>query len=64
MTGRRLISGGSEYERIAGYSRAVVDGDWIFVAGTTGFDYETGAISPDVAEQARQTLRTIARVLE
>jgi len=63
MTGRTLISGGSEYERIAGYSRAVVDGDWVFVAGTTGFDYEAGTISPDVAEQARQTFRTIASVL-
>ena len=63
MTARRLISGGSEFERIAGYSRAVVDGDWIFVAGTTGFDYAAGTIPDGVAEQARQTFRTIAAAL-
>jgi enamine deaminase RidA (YjgF/YER057c/UK114 family) len=63
MTERRLISGGSEFERIAGYSRAVVEGDWVFVSGTTGFDYAAGTISDDVAEQARQTFRTIAAAL-
>jgi len=56
---RNLISSGSEYERKFGYSRAVVDGDDIFVAGTTGFNYATGEISDDPAEQTRQTLRTI-----
>ena len=60
---RRLISGGSVYEAKWGYSRAVVDGDFVFVAGTTGFDYATMTISSDPAEQTRQCLRTIAKVL-
>ncbi len=60
---RQLISSGSEYERKFGYSRAVVDGDDIFVSGTTGFDYATGEISEDPAEQTRQTLRTIEAAL-
>ncbi len=56
---RRLISSGSSFEREIGYSRAVVDGDWVFVSGTTGFDYETMTISDDVKEQAEQCLRNI-----
>jgi enamine deaminase RidA (YjgF/YER057c/UK114 family) len=60
---RRRISSGSQFESDIGYSRAVVDGDWIFVSGTTGFDYATMAISDDVAEQADQTLRNIASAL-
>jgi len=60
---RRLISSGSEYEKKWGYSRAVVDGDFVFVAGTTGFDYATMTISPDPAEQARQCFRTIGKAL-
>ena len=60
---RRLISSGSKYEAEIGYSRAVVDGDWIFVSGTTGFDYSTMSISADVAEQAEQCLRNIAAAL-
>ncbi|MGI9409199.1 MAG: RidA family protein [Hyphomicrobiaceae bacterium] len=60
---RRLISSGSPFEKEIGYSRAVVDGDWIFVAGTTGFDYATMTISDDVAEQCAQTLRNIEAVL-
>jgi len=60
---RRLISSGSSFEALAGYSRAVVDGDFVFVAGTTGFDYKAGTISPDVAEQTRQTFRNIAAAL-
>jgi enamine deaminase RidA (YjgF/YER057c/UK114 family) len=60
---RRLISSGSRFETDIGYSRAVVDGDWIFVSGTTGFDYATMAISEDVAEQAEQTLANIAAAL-
>ena len=56
---RRLISQGSPFEEHIGYSRAVVDGNWIFVSGTTGFDYETMTISEDVVEQARQCLRNI-----
>lgn len=63
-TTRRLISSGSPFERDVGYSRAVVDGDWVFVSGTTGFDYATMAISDDVAEQAAQCLANIARALE
>jgi enamine deaminase RidA (YjgF/YER057c/UK114 family) len=60
---RRLISSGSTFEREIGYSRAVVDGDWVFVSGTTGFDYETMTISDDVAEQAEQCLVNIERAL-
>lgn len=56
---RRLISGGSEFEAAAGYSRAVVDGDWVFVSGTTGFDYAAGTIAEDIGAQARQTFRNI-----
>ena len=63
-TARRLISTGSPLEMKWGYSRAVVDGDLVFVAGTTGFDYATMSISPDPAEQTRQCLRTIAAVLQ
>lgn len=60
---RRLISSGSEFEKTIGYSRAVVDGEWVFVSGTTGFDYAAGTISEDVAEQTRQTLRNIDAAL-
>jgi enamine deaminase RidA (YjgF/YER057c/UK114 family) len=60
---RRLISSGSSYEAEGGYSRAVVDGEWVFVAGTTGFDYAAMTISDDPAEQARQALRNIEAAL-
>ena len=60
---RQLISTGSPYEASAGYSRAVVDGDWVFVSGTTGFDYDTMTISDDPVEQTRQCFRTIAKSL-
>lgn len=60
---RRLISSGSPFEAQGGYSRAVVDGEWVFVAGTTGFDYAAMTISDDPAEQARQALRNIKRAL-
>lgn len=60
---RRLISSGSPFEEAIGYSRAVVDGGWVFVSGTTGFDYATMLISDDVAEQAQQALRNIEAVL-
>lgn len=60
---RRLISQGSTFEEQIGYSRAVVQGDWIFVAGTTGYDYKAMTISDDVAEQAAQTLRNIDAAL-
>ncbi|MGD9783968.1 MAG: RidA family protein [Hyphomicrobiaceae bacterium] len=60
---RRLISSGSPFETTMGYSRAVVSGDWILVSGTTGFDYERMTISEDVAEQADQAFRNIAKAL-
>jgi enamine deaminase RidA (YjgF/YER057c/UK114 family) len=60
---RRLISTGSQFERDVGYSRVVVDGEWAFVSGTTGFDYATMTISDDVAEQTRQALENIAAAL-
>ena len=61
---RRLISSGSPFEKTAGYSRAVVDGELIHVAGTTGYDYGTMAMPDDVAEQARNALGTIAKALQ
>jgi enamine deaminase RidA (YjgF/YER057c/UK114 family) len=60
---RRLISSGSTFESQIGYSRAVVSGDWVFVSGTTGYDYSTMTISDDVEEQTRQTLRNIGAAL-
>jgi enamine deaminase RidA (YjgF/YER057c/UK114 family) len=60
---RHLISSGSQFERDVGYSRVLVDGDWAFASGTTGFDYAAMTISDDVAEQARQTLENIAAAL-
>ena len=60
---RRLISSGSTFERDMGYSRAVVDGEWVFISGTTGFDYTQMTISDSVVEQAEQCFRTIAKVL-
>lgn len=61
---RTLISSGSPFERDIGYSRAVVQGDWIFVAGTTGFDYASMTISDDIARQTEQTLGNIQSALE
>jgi enamine deaminase RidA (YjgF/YER057c/UK114 family) len=61
---RRLISSGSSYEREIGYSRAVVDGDFVFVSGTTGFDYQSMTISDNLLEQAEQCLRNIKSALE
>ena len=60
---RRLISSGSVFEEKVGYSRAVCSDPWIFVSGTTGFDYDTMEISDDVVEQCRQTLENIKKVL-
>lgn len=61
---RRLISSGSKFEELIGYSRAVVDGDWIFVSGTTGYDYKTMTLAPDVVAQCRQTLINIEAALK
>jgi enamine deaminase RidA (YjgF/YER057c/UK114 family) len=60
---RRLISSGSPFEREAGYSRAVVQGDWCFVAGTTGYDYATMTMPDEVGAQAENALSTIAAAL-
>ncbi|HWY74494.1 MAG TPA: RidA family protein [Verrucomicrobiae bacterium] len=61
--GRQLISSGSTFEREIGYSRAVVDGDWIFVSGTTGFDYQTMMIPEGLLEQTEQCFRNIQSAL-
>jgi enamine deaminase RidA (YjgF/YER057c/UK114 family) len=60
---RHLISSGSSFEQRIGYSRAMVAGDWVFVSGTTGFDYATMSISEDVVEQTRQCLANIEHAL-
>jgi enamine deaminase RidA (YjgF/YER057c/UK114 family) len=60
---RRLISSGSPFENAFGYSRAVVDGEYVFVSGTTGYDYATMTMPEDVADQARNIARTFAAVL-
>jgi enamine deaminase RidA (YjgF/YER057c/UK114 family) len=60
---RTLISSGSSFEAQIGYSRAVVAGDWVFVSGTTGFDYATMSIADDVAAQAEQCLKNIDAAL-
>ena len=63
MIKRIRISSGSEFESKIGYSRAVVDGDYIFVSGTTGYNYDTMSISADVVEQAEQCFRNIEKAL-
>jgi enamine deaminase RidA (YjgF/YER057c/UK114 family) len=60
---RRLISSGSTFESQVGYSRAVVDGDWIFVSGTTGVDYATMTLADDVVAQAEKALQNIEAAL-
>ena len=60
---RRLISSGSRFEHEMAYSRAVVDGDWVFVAGTTGFDYEAMSISDDIVQQTEQCFKNIQGAL-
>ena len=60
---RRLISSGSTFETQIGYSRAVVAGDWVFVSGTTGFDYTTMTIADGVEAQAEQCLKNIEAAL-
>jgi enamine deaminase RidA (YjgF/YER057c/UK114 family) len=61
---RRLISSGSKFEADIGYSRAVVDGDWVLVSGTTGFNYATMTIEDDVVAQCEQTLKNIEAALK
>lgn len=61
---RTLISSGSTFEADIGYSRAVVQGDWVFVSGTTGFDYTTMTIAPDIETQTDQCLRNIEAALQ
>ena len=61
---RRLISTGSPFEKTAGYSRAVVDGDFAFVAGTTGYDYTTMTMPSDVTSQSRNCFKTIGAALK
>ncbi|MCB9201442.1 MAG: RidA family protein [Flavobacteriales bacterium] len=60
---RKLISSGSDFENIMGYSRAVVQGDMIFVSGTTGYDYSDMSISEDIAQQTEQCLKNIEAAL-
>ena len=61
---RKLISSGSTFEQEIGYSRAVVQGDWVFVSGTTGFDYSTMTIGDGIQAQAEQCLRNIESALK
>lgn len=63
MSTRKTISSGSTFEAEIGYSRAVVDGDWIFVSGTTGFDYRTMTISESIEEQTEQCFKNILEAL-
>ena len=60
---RRLVSSGSKFEQDVGYSRAVVDGEWVFVSGTTGFDYDTMTISDNLLDQTEQCLKNIQSAL-
>ena len=61
---RRLISSGSRFEKDIGYSRAVVDDDWVFVSGTTGFDYAADRISDSLVEQTEQCMKNIQAALQ
>ena len=61
---RRLISSGSSFEREIGYSRALVEGDWVFVSGTTGFDYRSMTIADDLLTQTEQCMQNIKSALE
>ena len=63
MTNRQLISSGSSFEAQIGYSRAVVAGEWVFVSGTTGFDYASMTISDSLVEQTDQCLKNIDAAL-
>ena len=61
---RRLISTGSPFEKTAGYSRAVIDGDFAFVSGTTGYDYTTMTMPADITSQTRNCFKTIEAALK
>lgn len=61
---RRLVSTGSPFEKTAGYSRAVIDGDFAFVAGTTGYDYATMTMPADVTRQTRNCFKTVEAALK
>jgi len=61
---KRLISSGSTFEQEIGYSRAVVSGDWVFVSGTTGFDYASMSIADGLVEQTEQCIKNIASALQ
>src|SRR5580765_1420884 len=61
--GRQLISSGSSFEAEIGYSRAVVDDDWVFVSGTTGFDYAAMTVAEGLVEQTEQCLKNIGAAL-
>ena len=61
---RKLISSGSAFEEMVGYSRAVVDGDWVFVSGTTGFNYSDMSIAEGIVEQTTQCLKNIESALQ
>jgi enamine deaminase RidA (YjgF/YER057c/UK114 family) len=61
---RHLVSTGSPFEKAAGFSRAVIDGDFAFVAGTTGYDYATMTMPDDVTSQTRNCFKTIAAALK
>jgi enamine deaminase RidA (YjgF/YER057c/UK114 family) len=60
---RRLVSSGSSFEEQIGFSRAVIDDEWVFVSGTTGFDYVTMTISDNMSEQTEQCFRNIQAAL-
>ena len=60
----RLISTGSPLEKIVGYSRAVIDGDFAFVASTTDYDYTTMTMPADVTSQSRNCFKTIEAALK
>lgn len=64
MRSRKLISSGSTFENEIGYSRAVVQDNWVFVSGTTGYDYTSMRISDDIVEQTEQCLKNIVDTLQ
>ncbi|MFT5577702.1 MAG: enamine deaminase RidA (YjgF/YER057c/UK114 family) [Paraglaciecola psychrophila] len=61
---RQLVSSGSAFESLIGYSRAVRDGEYVFVSGTTGYDYDTMTICDSASEQAEQCFKNIERALQ